>query len=337
MIISPLKISVVVICNNEEKYIKNCLKSIDNLNYKKNLFEVIIVENCSEDNTNLIIREFIKTKPNMRIINSLKKGISVNRNIGINNSNHDYIAFIDADCTAEENWLRNLDNAFREELLINENIAAVGGPNIMPLGSNKFRQSLAIAVSNYWGNHGSAQGANYQQQRMPIDHLPTLNIMYDKKKVLEIGGFDEQQGNVCEDVDLNTRLIWKGYNLRFDSRAIVRHEWRDSFYAWAKAVATYGKGRSWLMKKNKKYFKFKLLAPIFLVFSAISSTFFKTNLLFAAPFVTYLTLTTLITIMSSFSHKKPQYIFHIFLIYLITHLAYGIGQIYGFFAKRGSD
>ena len=159
---NELNISVVVICCNEEEFIEECLASLASQDYPSSLFEVLIIENGSIDNTRELIKSFIKNYTNMHLIVSDVCGIAVNRNRGISEANSKYVAFIDADCTAERDWLSSLVNVFQEESINNNLIAAIGGPNILPLRANFFREALSLSVSNYWGNSGSLQGAIFK-------------------------------------------------------------------------------------------------------------------------------------------------------------------------------
>jgi cellulose synthase/poly-beta-1,6-N-acetylglucosamine synthase-like glycosyltransferase len=217
-----------------------------------------------------------------------------------------------------------------------DRVAAVGGPNLMPADSTFFRRAVAIAVSNYWGNHGSVQGAQFKA-RVLVDHLPTLNVMYDRSRALQVGGFDENQGNIAEDVDISHQLRWRGYILIYESRAIVRHRWRESIWTWAKNMEVYGKGRSWLMKKDRRYIKLQLAAPLLTLLSLLAACFFPISVWLAAPFAAYLAMTALVSLYACLVAHKPHYVFHVFVIYIVTHIAYAVGQIHGLMSPRGSD
>jgi len=329
-----LKISVVVICRNEQSYIKECLESLANQDYPNFLFEVIIIENCSTDKTAEIVQAFIAGKQNMRLIISNVCGIAVNRNKGVHNANHDHIAFLDADCTAEINWLSSLDIGFREESETDNRIAALGGPNLLPLHPNFFRKAVSIALSNFWGNSGSLQGAIFSTHRRVVEHIPTLNVLYDRKKLIEVGCFDERTGNCGEDLDISHRLRWKGFKLIYDVKAKVRHQWRTSFMSWANTMKAYGKATILLVKKDHRFMKVKYLAPQMILISLLSCGFVYVNTLMAIPFTIYLLLTLTIAIYECFRQRRLKYIGHVFFIYIITHIFYAIGQLEALIVKR---
>lgn len=331
-----LNISVVVICHNEEPCIRTLLESLLAQDYPPSCFEVVVVENASSDGTAAVVQEFLRDLPNWRLVQSERRGIAPNRNRGLEEARYPHVAFTDADCAADPDWLSTLDAAFREERAKDERVAAVGGVSIMPEESNLFRRAVTVAVSNYWGNHGSVQGAG-PESRASVDHLPTLNVLYDRERVLEVGGFDLGQGNISEDVDLSYQLRWSGYVLIYEPRAVVRHSWRETIWAWARNIEVYGKGRTWLMKKDRRFVKIQFAAPPLLLASFLAIFFYPLCPWLAAPYAAYLAMTALVSVYACLVHRKPHYLLHVFGIYVVTHLAYGVGQLHGLFAARGSD
>ena len=334
-------VSVVVIARNEENDIRKCLQSLKNQDYPRACYEVVLVDNGSTDRTQEIARETMSDFANFRIVENPVPGIAVTRNVGIKAAQHGVVAFIDADCEASTSWLTWLDRAFSEETAKDSSVAAIGGPNTAPNETTFFRRAVAVATTNYWGNHGSVQ-AKILDRRTDVDHLPTLNVMYDRQKVLDIGMFDEYQGNISEDVDLSHRLRGKGYKLLFEPRAGITHKWREDIVGWMKNMEVYGKGRTWLMRKDPSHIKPQFAAPILLLTACVMAVVSLVlpsplNLLFAAPLSLYVFLTLLVSIYACFTHGKPHYVPMVFLIYAVTHLSYGVGQVHGAFAARGSD
>lgn len=100
-------ISIIVPVYNSEKYLKKCINSILNQTYKD--FEVIIINDCSEDNSDNIIKSY-KDKRIIYIKNETNKGIGYNRNLGINKSKGDYICFIDSDDYIRNDFLELMYN-----------------------------------------------------------------------------------------------------------------------------------------------------------------------------------------------------------------------------------
>ncbi len=90
------KVSVIIPVYNVEKYIRECLDSAINQTYKN--LEVICVNDCSTDNSVKIIEEYMQKDARVKIIHHDKnRGAGPARNTGIQNSNGEYIFFLDSD------------------------------------------------------------------------------------------------------------------------------------------------------------------------------------------------------------------------------------------------
>lgn len=108
MVIKMCDISVIVPAYNEEKRIKKCIDSILNQTFKN--FELIIVNDGSTDNTDLIVRQYLNTDKRIKYIDSKNEGQGAARNKGILQAKSKYITFVDSDDTIENNMLELLYN-----------------------------------------------------------------------------------------------------------------------------------------------------------------------------------------------------------------------------------
>jgi len=90
-------LSIIIPVYNVEKYVHRCLYSIYDQVVEKNLFEVIVVNDESTDNSMRIVKEIKNHHENLTIINQNNKGLSSARNTGINNAKGKYIWFVDSD------------------------------------------------------------------------------------------------------------------------------------------------------------------------------------------------------------------------------------------------
>ena len=111
------KISVIVPVYNTEKYVEKCLDSI--CNQKLNDLELIIVNDGSEDNSEAIIKKWIKNNENKVKIKYLKKengGLSDCRNYAIPYVTGKYISFIDSDDYISEDIYSNLEKYIDENI-----------------------------------------------------------------------------------------------------------------------------------------------------------------------------------------------------------------------------
>ena len=108
-------ISVIVTVYNKEKYIKHCIESIENNTYKD--IELIIVEDCSTDNSMNIIQELIPKYNNITLIrNEVNSGAGYSRNVGIKASKGEWLSLIDADEWIDEEYFQTYINRVEDDV-----------------------------------------------------------------------------------------------------------------------------------------------------------------------------------------------------------------------------
>ena len=92
------KISVIVPVYNAEKTLKSTINSVINQSFGFDNIELIIVDDCSTDNSKKIIEEFSQKFKNIKaIFFENNRGPSISRNIGIDNATAEYLMFLDSD------------------------------------------------------------------------------------------------------------------------------------------------------------------------------------------------------------------------------------------------
>ena len=97
--------SIIVPIYNAAPYIIRCLESIFDQNFGEKLFEVIVINDGSTDNSEEIARKLCKGRENVKILTQENKGLGGARNTGIDSAIGEYIIFLDADDYLEENSL----------------------------------------------------------------------------------------------------------------------------------------------------------------------------------------------------------------------------------------
>lgn len=104
------KVSIIVPNYNSEEYISDCIDSLINQTYKN--IEVLIVDDCSTDNSVEIVKKYVKNNSNVILIKSKQnKGVSNARNEGIKKASGKYIMFSDSDDWYEKDAVEKLINA----------------------------------------------------------------------------------------------------------------------------------------------------------------------------------------------------------------------------------
>ena len=104
--------SVVIPFRNESENLGVLLKSITELNYPKHLFEIILVDDASEDDSVKIIKEFINEDIKIKIINNNRISLSPKKDAitsAIETAKNEWVITTDADCKLPKYWLDSFD------------------------------------------------------------------------------------------------------------------------------------------------------------------------------------------------------------------------------------
>ena len=177
------KITVIIPARNESQNIGHCLQAIIAQTYPANLFEVIVVDDHSTDDTALIVQSFKKENINCIFLkdfvtdklNSYKKKAI---EIAISKSTGDLIVTTDADCFMGNDWLKTIA-AFYEKFTP----AFIAAP-VLINSNNKF---LSIFQSlDFMTLQGITGAAVYKNMHCMCNGA---NLAYEKKAFIAVGGF----------------------------------------------------------------------------------------------------------------------------------------------------
>jgi hypothetical protein len=108
------RVSIVVCSYNGAATLEQCIRSLLALAYPD--YEVIVVDDGSTDNTAAILARF----PSIRVITQSNQGLSSARNAGLRSATGEIVAYTDADCFVDADWLTHLV----QRLLSKEAVAA---------------------------------------------------------------------------------------------------------------------------------------------------------------------------------------------------------------------
>jgi len=187
-------VSVVICIRNTEKYIGKCIRSLLDQTFKD--FEVVIIDDGSNDNTRSIIKNF-DDKRIRYFRNRTSLGIAKSRNKGLKLSKGKYIFFTDGDCIVTEGWLE-------EGLKSLENRNCVGVEGKIYYISKEYKPTFSDHVFSKIEHGGQ---------------FMTGNVAYERSIIERVGGFDERYG-YHEDRDLALRILKHG-KIRLNHNMIV--------------------------------------------------------------------------------------------------------------------
>lgn len=229
------KVSVVVASYNGDSTLKACLDSLGRLNYPD--YEVILVDDGSTDTSESLARQY----PGVRYFrHGTNLGLSVARNTGIAAATGEIVAFTDADCRADEDWLYYLVAD-----LVTGVFCGVGGPNLLPPEDSAVASAVMVSPGG---------PAHVMLGDREAEHIPGCNMAFYKWALVEIGGFDPIFHKAGDDVDLCWRLQQAGMKIGFCAAAFVWHYRRSTVGAYLKQQRGYGEAEALLVRKHPEYF-----------------------------------------------------------------------------------
>lgn len=246
---NKIKVSIIIIVKND----KGVLETVENLRHQISSTIEIIVVDASTVNIKPAITSNVRWIK-FKVKNKLKKiTIPEQRNLGVESARGEIIVFVDANCTASENWLSELISPILEG---KENIVA---GSIFAKGDNKYHNSKL----------------NRLKMKRYLTEAPTMNLAL-KKKVFDIVGQFDESFEYGSDVDFTWRAINTGYRIRYNPNAILYHNW-GKLDEEMKRAYKYGQARMNLYKKHKISLKHilkneyvSIIYPVFWIFLPVA-------------------------------------------------------------------
>ncbi|MDD6709383.1 MAG: glycosyltransferase family 2 protein [Ruminococcus sp.] len=185
------KISIVVAVYNAEQTLRKCVDSLLNQTYKN--IEIILVNDCSKDNSLDICIEYSKNYDNVKVISNERNfGVSATRNNGIDNSAGEYICFVDSDDYVEPNYLEVLYSNYKKY-------------NTVPICGFVYHDeyNLAKPVTYSWsGNEGLVSLGEAFKLKSELYLTALWNKLFDRRLIVD--------KNIKFDTDISV-----GEDLRF--------------------------------------------------------------------------------------------------------------------------
>jgi glycosyltransferase involved in cell wall biosynthesis len=105
-------ITATVCTYNRSRYLALALAGLQRQSLPATQFEILIVDNCSTDDTRRVVDEFRQRLPNLRYAYEPRPGLSYARNTAMDEARGRYLAYLDDDAIPEPQWLQALLAAF---------------------------------------------------------------------------------------------------------------------------------------------------------------------------------------------------------------------------------
>lgn len=199
-----MKLSVVIVNYNGEKYLKDCINSI-NENCKLIDTEIIVVDNDSSDESVNLIK---KNYPEVILIESKENlGFARGNNLAVENSKGKYILLLNNDTIL----LNNLSDSI--DILEHDKEIGVLGVKMLD-GELNYNKSVGIFpkllnlmfFSRLFCNGGEFLKGNFSKELIEVDWIQGSFLLIDKSLYLNVGGLDADYFMYVEDVDFCKKI-----------------------------------------------------------------------------------------------------------------------------------
>lgn len=207
-------ISVIIPAHNAERTLPYTLQALQNQTLPKNLYEVIVVDDASTDQTGSVAKEY-----GVRYRKQNKEGPAAARNLGVRVARGDIVIFTDSDCIPKEDWIERMVEPFEDPM-----VAGV-------MGRYLTRQNKLAAR---FVQLEFEERFSILKKFDSIDLVPSFAAAFRRRVFEEVGGFDAHYPLANnEDVELSYKIASRGYKMIFANNAIVYHQhpstWRKYF------------------------------------------------------------------------------------------------------------
>lgn len=235
-------VSIIVPFLNARDMILGCIESLLAQNYEGNI-EIVLVDNNSSNGSLEEVERYLREK-NVKSVKLIprfsKKGVAAARNAGIKEIKGEILAFTDADCIAQRDWIKNLVKGYTDK-----SIAAVAG------GIQGYSPKNPIEkFSSVFTLKSPPKSGIFTQFNLLCGGFPTANFSVRHSVIEKIGLLDESIQFSGDDYDLCARIYKGSYKINYVPEALIYHRHRSTLSDFCKQALRFGRVHPILLNRH---------------------------------------------------------------------------------------
>jgi glycosyltransferase involved in cell wall biosynthesis len=220
--------SIVIPTYNRPQRLGACLRALSQLEYPRDRFEVVIVDDGSPTPMDAVVEPFC-SQLSITLLRQANAGPAAARNAGAQQAKGELIAFTDDDCMPASNWL----SGFAKQLSQAPD-AMIGGRSLNALPGNLYSTASQALIDYLYSYYSDPQKEMF---------FASNNIAMSRSHYLAIGGFDTAFPlAAAEDRELCDRWQQRGYSMRYAPEVTIRHAHHLSLKSFWRQHFGYGRG-----------------------------------------------------------------------------------------------
>lgn len=242
------RFSIIIPSYNRADEIIDLLSSLQVQTVEHDWFEVLVVDDGSTDDTEQQIREFSsKIDFHLRFFRRDHEGPGAARNYGMAQAEGEFFLFIDSDCLADAEWLKEIDLA-----ITRENPDAFGGPDAVLDSFTPLQKAIDYSMTSFLTTGGMR---GHSKKRLAKFYPRSFNMGIRREIYAKLGGMGKLRHG--QDIEFSRRIVASGAKVIYIPKAIVYHKRRTSLRKFFRQMFNWGVARI-----NLSYFDKGNLEPL---------------------------------------------------------------------------
>ncbi len=227
--LEPILFSIIVPTYARPEKLTACLQSFAKLEYSRNRFQVIVINDSNEISVETTIAPF-QNQLNLVLISQPNSGPATARNTGAFVAKGKFLVFTDDDCTVASDWLQTLEIQFKKTP-----DCLIGGRTINALPNNIYSTASQQLIDYLY--------SYYNAIRNQAKFFTSNNFALTANSFQKIGGFDKNFSLAAgEDREFCDRWLNSNYSAVYASEIVVYHSHQLTLYKFWKQQFNYGRG-----------------------------------------------------------------------------------------------
>jgi len=227
--VGEIDFSVVIPAHNRPRRLIECLAAISMLAYPVTRYEVIVVDDGSDESMEPAVAPFLG-RMNIALLRQSHSGPARARNAGAAAARGKYVAFTDDDCRPDPGWLA----ALAKSVAANPG-CAVGGQTINGLPENLFSTASQLLLQYVY--------RHWNRDEDDAFFIASNNLVFPRERFIEMKGFDIRFPlAAAEDRELCDRWRWQDGRIVYAPDAIIHHFHTLNLKTFLAQHFNYGRG-----------------------------------------------------------------------------------------------